>query len=444
MVSSPPVSASSPGSKRHESCHNALNSEALFTLRPANGKRGSGIELEVMEIYRSNDIKVVASLGFNKNVVVVTFDSYTNVRHLDRTGFAQEFLHKRGIDALHFISRDNDWYQLADFMEAVEAARRLTTGYKKVIAYGQSMGGYAAIRFGRLVGAEQALALSPQYSIDPKTVPFEDRWRVEAKRIRKFPLERHPPAGFTKTTWICFDPYERDKVHADLYEAHTELRRILTPNSGHPCTGFLSEIGLLSSLVLRMIEGNLNAKEFQAEIRRHRKNSPQLYSTLSLSVNNLELRRHFAKKAMELRPDVAEYISRYADVLAKQHRFEEAEAFHMKALALEPKSPVVLFRLGETYERSRRYEKAVGVMEALLQETPNLSRIYKDRLNRLRRKKKTYEWAQRLWRSISFLLGRRLSRLLLSLRGAIVQWAKGLRSRLIKKKSRRRRRRGGH
>ncbi|HTV33968.1 MAG TPA: tetratricopeptide repeat protein [Methylocella sp.] len=395
-----------------------------------------------MEIYISKDIKVVASIGFNRNVVVVTFDSYTNDRHLDRMGFAQEFLQKRGIDALHFITRENEWYQHEELIEAAEAARRLTTGYARVIAYGQSMGGYAAIRFGGLVGAGLALALSPQYSIDPKAEPFEKRWTVEAKRIRKFPLERHPPAAFTKTTWICFDPYDEDRRHADLYEAHTKLHRILTPNSGHPCTGFLAEIGLLPTLVLQLVEGNLDVKEFRTEIRRYRKNSAQLYSTLSFSARSPELRRHFAGKAMDLRPEVPEYVSRYADELAKQGRFEEAEAFHMKALAFDPKNPVTLFRLSECFELSRQYEKAVRVLESLLQDAPGASRVFSDRLNRLRMKKRLHEWAQGLWRPISFILGRRLSGVLLNLGAALKEGIKALRRRLARKKSRQGLRRG--
>jgi hypothetical protein len=145
------------------------------------------------DIYVSQDLRAFSSLGFCSGTIVVTFDSYTDARHLDRSGFAEHFLHSRQIDAIHIISRDNDWYQYPELPQAAKVVAEITSQYGRVVAYGSSMGGYAAIRFGAMVGATTAVALSPQYSIDPRSVPFETRWTADAARV-KFIFERNPHA----------------------------------------------------------------------------------------------------------------------------------------------------------------------------------------------------------------------------------------------------------
>lgn len=83
----------------------------------------------------------------------MTFESYTDNRSLDRPGFGEVFFDANGIDAIHITPRNNDWYQYPEIEEACRRIRTLTTSYPRVVAYGQSMGGYSAIRLGSRVGA---------------------------------------------------------------------------------------------------------------------------------------------------------------------------------------------------------------------------------------------------------------------------------------------------
>ena len=170
-----------------------------------------------LELFRSADFVVRAVTGFDPTVCVVTFDSYTDQRTLDRSGFGEDFFADRRIDAIHVIPRVNDWYQHEDILAICATIAEATGPYARVYAYGSSMGGYAAIRFGGLFGAT-AIALSPQYSIDRRIVPFEHRWTGDAQRIR-YAIERSGRDSFAQIVYACYDPIDLDRRHVELLPA---------------------------------------------------------------------------------------------------------------------------------------------------------------------------------------------------------------------------------
>jgi hypothetical protein len=105
---------------------------------------------------------------------VVTFDSFTDRRTLDREGFGEAFFASREVNAIHVLSRDNDWYLLPDIELALEAAAKAAASFDRVSAYGSSMGAYARNPPRRACRREHRDCDSPQFSIDPRLVPFED------------------------------------------------------------------------------------------------------------------------------------------------------------------------------------------------------------------------------------------------------------------------------
>ncbi len=125
-----------------------------------------------VDIFRSAELLVRDLRRHASACCVVTFEPNTDNRTLDRPGFGEVFFDINSIDAIHVIPRNNDWYQYPEIVEACHRVRELTACYPHVVAYGQSMGGYGAIRLGGRVGAHLALAISPQFSIDPAVRPL--------------------------------------------------------------------------------------------------------------------------------------------------------------------------------------------------------------------------------------------------------------------------------
>jgi hypothetical protein len=211
----------------------------------------------VTQVFRSCELVVRSVCEFGSPACVVTFDSYSDNRSLDRRGFGEDFFRDRSIDAIHFISRENDWYQYAEMPAALAAVAGLVRNYNRVVAYGSSMGGYAAIRFGGMAGASAALAISPQYSVDPRSARFERRWKYDSDRI-DFTLERTLSAPFVDTAYIVYDPRDLDRRHVDLFRRRTCVVDVAIPDSGHPATGSLAEAALLGDLMLDFVADRLD------------------------------------------------------------------------------------------------------------------------------------------------------------------------------------------
>ena len=221
-----------------------------------SGEASADGHVHQVELFRSADLVVRKVGGFSRDALVVTFDSFTdrqdphtNYGDLDRPGFGEHFLREHAVDAAHVIGRDNIWYQYPEMPAAMAAIATAARSYQRVISYGSSMGGYAAIRFGGAAGAEAALAISPQFSLDPHVVRFERRWETPARTI-DFALERNWTPPFVATSYILYDPRNLDRRHVALFAKRGRVVRVPVPDSGHSAAFFLADCGLLQRAVL--------------------------------------------------------------------------------------------------------------------------------------------------------------------------------------------------
>ncbi len=205
------------------------------------------------ELYRSGNLSVRTAPAADRATWVVTFDHYHNESDLDRPGFGADFFATQGISAIHFVCKGNDWFQYDDMMQACRAARAALFEASRILAYGSSMGAYAAIRFADLVGAHAVLALAPQYSIDPAKVPWETRWLQDGARIR-WREALDGPIRCKPVPCLVYDPMGEDLRHADRIAQDIAVQRIPVPLSGHPVTTYLCDTGLLQPLLLAAID----------------------------------------------------------------------------------------------------------------------------------------------------------------------------------------------
>ena len=333
------------------------------------------------DVFRNGDFVVRAVTGFDSSVCVVTFDSYSDLRTLDRPGFGERFFDENRVDAIHVIARANDWYQHDDIFEICRAVAAIASNYRRVYAYGSSMGGYAAIRFGALVGAKAAIALSPQFSIDKSIVPFERRWSGDAKRIR-FVAERKTDHSFAPLAYVSYDPFDLDRRHVELFREKTALIELAIPHGGHPVTGFLAEAGLLGEFALSVVQERVDIPGLKAKAHARRKQTPQFWGVLSERARNPNTRAALAQRALSLAPHDVGYQIRYARVLAQNGAYEESEALFRQALKEQPTNPVLLHSISEMYELSGDYEAALHAARRLVETHPD-AHIYGDRVAQL-------------------------------------------------------------
>ena len=298
------------------------------------------------------------------DVSVVTFSHFHPDPAALGTGFGEAPLAAAGIDAVHVVSRANDWFQNAA-MPAAMAAIGAALGARPRITYGSSMGGYGAIRFAGRLGARRALALSPQYSIDPRLVPEDRRWRDIGLRLRFLPWAEvaAPPPSV-----ILFDPALADARHAALWAAERPATLLPLRHAGHPVATILAETSLLMPLLRAAMEEEFDPVPVLQALRRARRRAPEYAATIADQLPP----RHAAWKIMLMRrafaqaPGHAHHASRLAILLYRAGRLEEAEAMHRAAIAAAPQDGLMAFRYSRFLERLGRFAEAEAAAASAL------------------------------------------------------------------------------
>ena len=218
---------------------------------------------------------------------VITFDNYGIGHGFDRQGFGEAWLQAQGISAIHVMGRSEDWYQYDDLEEALSVVRAAVSRASRVMTYGSSMGGYAAIRFAEAVGANAVLAFSPQYTLDPRIAGHDGRWAQDSRRIVWLPALNGPVRCTVKPV-IVYDSVSPDRWHAERFARDTTVTAVTLPHTGHPVTSFLAEVGFLAGLVHETLEGSLDAGAFRRRVREQRRRSGVYLGQLA---ENASLRR---------------------------------------------------------------------------------------------------------------------------------------------------------
>lgn len=145
---------------------------------------------------RSDDQLVVHALQGRSERLVISFAGVGSDRNQTPPREFYRAASEEGENNVLFVSdRTRSWLNGPGIAEAIvaliegfRAARSIT----EVVALGNSMGGFAAIRLAELTQVDTVIALSPQFSANPETVPEETRWKLYRNRITDWP---HPTVG---------------------------------------------------------------------------------------------------------------------------------------------------------------------------------------------------------------------------------------------------------
>jgi tetratricopeptide (TPR) repeat protein len=289
-------------------------------------------------LYRSPALEVRRVAAGDGRRQVVTFDSYHEPHGLDRPGFGEAFFRSEGVTAIHVLSHGNDWFQTSEMQLVIQIISEAAAGAERLLAYGSSMGGYAALRFAGPAGAHAALALSPQYSIDPRKVPFETRWAPDQRRIR-FREELDGRIMAAPRMILAYDPMiEADRRHAELFAAATPVSLLPLPRGGHPVGGFLNDVKLLRALVFDALDDGLDRADFLREAHARRRESAHWLANLAEAqpVWRTRCAVALARRAVAAASDHPSLHDALARRLAAAGAYAEAIAIHHRVVAMEP------------------------------------------------------------------------------------------------------------
>lgn len=137
-----------------------------------------------------------------------------------------------------------DWDTLKRVLTPAVKGARVTT-------LGNSMGGFLAIHAAQHLGAAEAIAFAPQWSVDPAIIPNEDRWAKYRSKISDF----HIPdlsGSFHKPTkyFVLFGNDARDAKHVRFFAKRTvALELYVLDGCEHDVARYLKDEGQLYAVI---------------------------------------------------------------------------------------------------------------------------------------------------------------------------------------------------
>ncbi|MBD3765683.1 MAG: hypothetical protein IE927_13425 [Rhodobacterales bacterium] len=211
----------------------------------------------------------------DRRVLVVTFDNLDIAmgKRADRRPWGFDFIAKQGWSMLGVMAGGWTWYR--DPWVWAEFDRLRDTGFfarfDRVVFYGASMGGYAAAAFSAACPGADVVAISPQSTLDKALVPWETRYSTAWGRDFSGPYgDAARASGAARQVTILYDPYEPlDRRHVDRFTG-ANVVRLRAPLMGHRLGSSLSQMGILTPIILGALDGSLTPAAFYRALRARR------------------------------------------------------------------------------------------------------------------------------------------------------------------------------
>lgn len=284
------------------------------------------------EFLNALDARQPASIALSANgarfipgddTLIVTFQPFTDADDPEEFSpqavWAEKFLHKRGFSVLGVNRQDNNWYRAADLHALLRALqqRGFFGRYRRVMFYGGSMGGFAALTFAELSPGCTVLAHNPQTTLRASATPWETRFQVAQQQdwLGDF-SDGAVGARAAARVYVSYDPFDRkDSLHIARLDS-ANLVPLRVPMVGHQMPVWLLQMKLLGAIFDAALAGSLDVAGFR-RMARARFELPHYLLSLAARSRNPALQQYLGEKARGLLPQRAAPRD-YLWALAKQ------------------------------------------------------------------------------------------------------------------------------
>ena len=226
-------------------------------------------------VYKNNSILISLRAPSNPTGIIITF-SYFAWSDFRDYGFSELFWLTKGYAVLSIQNKSDDWYNslLEDDFELI--LKEHCSKYSKVIFYGSSMGGFAALAFRDLISVSYVIVFSPQYSV---LESFDNRWSSYITEHRHSIRESRDVNG--SKILVIYDPRTIDRFHANkIAQIAQNVTLLALSGATHHPGRVLNELQLLEYIQDRFIdEKDLYDIHCKYLVKKH--NSPTYLSHLA-------------------------------------------------------------------------------------------------------------------------------------------------------------------
>jgi hypothetical protein len=291
-----------------------------------------------------------------------------------RDGWGQLFLKKLGYSIVGVKPKRVNWYRDGDLHQFFRSKEwwGFTLNFRRVIFYGTSMGGFAALAFAESCPGCTVVAHNPQSSLDPLVVPNETRF-VEGRR-QDWSGDFNDGANavkFAKRIYITYDPFHRqDKMQAARVSGHNVLH-LKVPVVGHGTPDWLNKMGVLKDITMSMLDDTLTVERFAKSVRARRKLA-RYYTRLSELTRLPSVAAHCRAKAAEIDPENGELYAYGIDEAFIEQSYNRCVDLFMASSNLRglpnakrpevlAKVAISLLRTGEPFPSAKMAREALSL-----------------------------------------------------------------------------------
>ncbi|MFW1857013.1 hypothetical protein [Acinetobacter defluvii] len=227
-------------------------------------------------IFEDDHIRAIYLQGTTDTLVLSFGDLITRAKGLSIN--AEKSLMKYDYSVVGIMPKQKSWFPASSMLALLEQLQPILKQFKKIVGYGGSMGGYAAIKYSKSLQMTRVVAMVPQYSIDPNEV--EDKRYTDfydATLNADMRIQAHDIVADCEYI-VVYDPYfENDKEHyLKIKPLIPQLHTLHLPYTGHDAIAVLANSALLHDF----IEHPYDQTYFYKQIRDVKKNSKFYYRSV--------------------------------------------------------------------------------------------------------------------------------------------------------------------
>ncbi len=273
--------------------------------------------------------------GGDGKPLLITFDPLLYL--WPKPPFGLDFLRRQGVDVIAVRRKAENFYQPLSRKAFMDAVLPVARKHARVIAYGSSLGAYAALYYGRDLDCE-IVAPSPRVSVHPVygSPAWQDRVAFAHERFDA----TTSPRGRAIVLFDPREPTDRRFIECEVLPQFPDATVHRIPYAGHPCTQFLGDIGYLAPYMRALI----GAQPLPALERRQRRRQSatyfQILADLCARRGRLPLARTLIDRSVALRENNLLAQRTLGLVATLQRQWPEAVVALERALQMDPADPL--------------------------------------------------------------------------------------------------------
>lgn len=240
--------------------------------------------VEKQIIFEDEQIRVIFQPGSSSELIFSFGDLITRAKGLSIN--AEKSLQKYDFNVIGVMPKQKSWFPAASMQNMFAEIQHILEQFTVRIAYGGSMGGYAAIKYAKLFDFQRVVSMVPQYSIDPEDI-VDTRYGMFFQPSLNANMRIQADDVSNEREYIVvYDPYcPEDRAHFEKLQALIPHVHVLhLPFTGHDAIAVLASSELLNDFLRHPFD----AQYFYQKMRKVKKNSKFYYRKV---IENL-LSRH--------------------------------------------------------------------------------------------------------------------------------------------------------